>query len=768
MTNFRLTFVLLLFVQAVTVVAAERGFALQRNQFVSISYKDDGSVLNSAVCMLNSDLGATLNSGLIKVEHDAQIVVDVDSLMSGEESFELSVTQNNRLLVHASDTHGAAYGLLEISRLLGVSPWEWWADATPRPQKRFFLPSSFRIKRSPSVRYRGIFINDEDWGLMPWSSQTMEPENERGVIGPRTTERIFQLLLRLRANTYWPPMHPTSRAFFLTEGCREMARKYGVYIGTSHCEPMACNAASEWEMRGNGDYNFVTNSEAVKSFWQQRVDEVRDQEIIYTVGMRGVHDGAMQGVKGLRQHHEVLQRVIDEQIDMLPSDAPKVFIPYKEVLDVYNDGLRLPEDVTLMWTDDNYGYIRRFPTPAENARRGGNGVYYHVSYWGRPHDYLWLGTFSPYLLQQQMSTAYQRGIRQMWILNVGDIKPAEYQIELFMDMAWDITRLQSSASVKHHLSDWLKREFRDELSSCDLKTLTSSLLEYYRLCFIHRPEFMAGTRTEESDRVYWGTPRHISWPHDVETPAQRLQLFDNLADKISSISKRVGMNRRDTFYQLVEYPILATAQMNHKYLAFDTTTDVVKALKISSQAYDSITAMTDRYNRGFYNGGKWNGIMDASPRRLPVFSRLSSGLAPAENKRNEGVLLNYPKRHNSACEIMGLGYHGKALGLPKGASVDCSLALSSRAKSIFVQDSVDIELHFLPTHPFSSEGLRIEVSLDGSGPVEVNYTTYDRSEEWKQNVLWNRSVRVVRLPLSGRRPSVVTLKALTEGVVLDF
>ena len=202
----------------------------------------------------------------------------------------------------------------------------------------------------------------------------MEPGNPRGVIGPKTNEKIFQLLLRLRANYYWPAMHEVTEPFFLTPGNREMAARYGIYIGGSHCEPMASSTAVEWGRRGKGDYDYVNNSDCVLKFWEDRVRDIAGQEIVYTLGMRGVHDGAMNGAKTVDEQKAVLSRAIADQraliaryVDADVTKVPQVFIPYKEVLDVYRAGLDVPDDVTLMWCDDNYGYIRHFPTPIEQA-----------------------------------------------------------------------------------------------------------------------------------------------------------------------------------------------------------------------------------------------------------------------------------------------------------------------------------------------------------------------------------------------------------------
>lgn len=272
-------------------------------------------VVRSAVRMLESDIMKVLGSHLLVPNDVGQlkkiakrgekgkicaIIVREDAVALGhkKEAFSLSV-KGNSLFVTGSDAHGMAYGLLEVSRLIGVSPWEWWADSAPQSLKALRLGNDYVNEQSPSVEFRGIFINDEDWGLMPWASKTYEPTDVRGQIGPKTNARIFELLLRLRANTYWPAMHECTRPFFLTEGNREVAQQYGIYIGGSHCEPMASSTAGEWPARGKGDYDYVNNSENVYRFWEDRVKDVANQPILYTLGMRGVHDGAMNGAKTL-------------------------------------------------------------------------------------------------------------------------------------------------------------------------------------------------------------------------------------------------------------------------------------------------------------------------------------------------------------------------------------------------------------------------------------------------------------------------------------
>lgn len=553
---------------AVTLFAQgkQKDFVLQSGQPVVIACSgSEAPVVHTSLDLLSRDLQTVLsatahvdtNTGNIIVgtigqsKLIEQAGIDISALKNKKQAFLLTVSEDGKLVVAGSDSHGTAYGILEISRLLGVSPWEWWADVTPEKKETFRLSGKFRELQSPSVEYRGIFINDEDWGLMPWSNKTYEPSDVKGEIGPRTNERIFELLLRLRANTYWPAMHECTLPFFLTKGNREAAKKYGIFMGASHCEPMACSAAGEWRIRGKGAYDYVNNSPAVYQFWEDRVKEVAGQEILYTLGMRGVHDGKMQGAKTVEEQKAVLDRVFVDQRGLLEkyvnkdvTQVPQVFIPYKEVLDIYHAGLQVPEDVTLMWCDDNYGYIRHFPTAEERARKGGNGVYYHVSYWGRPHDHLWLSTMSPSLIYQQMKQAYDQGIQKMWILNVGDIKPAEYQIELFMDMAWNLDKV-SSEGVTAHLKHWLERELG---TSC-AKAILPVMQEHYRLAHIRKPEFMGNTREEEKNPVY----REVKdLPWSEREINERLNAYSQLSEMVEKAASKVPADRQSAYFELVK------------------------------------------------------------------------------------------------------------------------------------------------------------------------------------------------------------------------
>ena len=766
-------------------------------------------VAKTALKMLQGDIQKVLGSQMkVQKTHPSAkslivLTKDAAAFAYKKEAFELKSTGGN-LYIKGSDDHGLAYGILEVSRLLGVSPWEWWADAKPKHLDSFSLKDGYQNAQAPSVEFRGIFINDEDWGLMPWSGKNYEPSDVKGHIGPKTNARIFELLLRLRANTYWPAMHECTKPFFLTEGNREVARQYGIYIGGSHCEPMASNAAGEWKVRGNGKYDFVNNKENVLRFWENRVKEVAGQPILYTIGMRGVHDGPMQGAKTIEEQKTVLDSVLKAQRMMLAkyvnkdvTQVPQLFIPYKEVLDVYHAGLKVPDDVCLVWCDDNYGMVRHFPTAEERARKGGNGIYYHVSYWGRPHDYLWLGTFSPSLMFQQMSEAWHKGIQKFWILNVGDIKPAEYQIELFLDMAWNMNSIYPGDNADKELmpnNEWLvqheqnfwTREFGKEMA----RKMLPVMQESYRLAYIRKPEFLGNTRCEEWDKKY-SVITDLPWSE--EYILNRLADYKALADKANVIGKMLDKaiakgelpkERKDEFYQLFKYPVQAAAQMNNKLLyaqlARHGKTPAVKLVAsgkenskevgadywaMSDAAFDSIARMTKVYNEGYYNHGKWNLMMDFQPRKQPVFNRVPHSVASSPLVKDEETLA----RWNAAdCTFghpiawYGLGYEGKAAGIAKNTEIGFDFS----GKKI-VGDSVTIELRMVPTHPMDDKNLRIALSLDGGKTVVEHYQTEGRSEQWKVNTLQFQARIRITLPIAKMKKHRICVKALDDGVVLD-
>ena len=679
-----------------------------------------------------------------------------------KEAFLIQV-KKDKLYVLGSDKRGTAYGILELSRLIGVSPWEWWADASPAKKESWTLKNGFSRMDYPSVTHRGIFINDEDWGLTPWSSMNYEPAERKGQIGPKTHARIFELLLRLRANTFWPAMHSCSVAFYQTPGNKEVADKYGIFIGTSHCEPMVRNANFEWKLEGTGRYDYVNNRENVLKFWEERVVQLAGSDNIYTLGIRGVHDGKMEGANTLQEQKDALTKILKDQREMIAKhvnpnveEVSQAFIPYKEVLDVYHMGLEVPEDVSLIWCDDNYGYIRHFPNEKERARKGGNGIYYHVSYWGRPHDYLWLSTNHPAQLYTQMKMAYDKGARNTWILNVGDIKPGEYLTELFLDMAWNIKAIENNGKgLDKHLHSWLEREFGEAYAN----QLLPIMNEYYRLAYIRKPEFMAGTRTEEKDPKY-NIVTDLPWS---ETEIrQRIGEYESISTKVKDISTQIPTQRRDAWFQLIEYPVRGATEMNKKHLYGQLARHGKADWQQSDEAFDAIVSLTEQYNA--QGNGKWNRMMDYKPRRLTVYNKVerATDATPLPAYQRPLRLFNgieYTASKGEKPTSYGLGYQRGAISLPKGSAVDYRFEAPNAG-------TIKIELALAPNHPVDDK-LRYSISVDGETAQVVDYATEGRSEEWKENVLRNQARRTTTHNLAKAGKHTVKIVALDEGVVVD-
>lgn len=741
--------------------------------------QNESEVVKTAFEMLKKDFSRVFNAEMEQSSKQAKLWVGTVGLQSNAEKFatnaelaELKLkpeaflikVKSKELIVIGSDKRGTAYGLLELSRMMGVSPWEWWADSPVMPKTELLLPDGFLLSQSPSVKHRGIFLNDEDWGLMPWSSMNFEPTEVKGQIGPKTHARIFELLLRLRANTFWPAMHECSKAFYLRPGNKEMADKYGIYVGTSHCEPMMRNTNAEWKLAGSGVYDFVNNKQNVLKFWEERTRELAGSDNIYTLGIRGVHDSKMLGANTLQEQKLALDEIIKSQrkmiADIVNPDVEKVsqvFIPYKEVLDVYRLGLEVPEDVTLMWTDDNYGYIRHFPDSAERVRKGGNGIYNHLSYWGRPHDYLWLATNHPALVYTQMKMAYDKGARDMWIMNVGDIKPAEYLIELSMDMAWDIDAVANdSKGVDMHLQKWLMREFGENIADDLLQVMN----EYYRLAYIRKPEFMGNTRTEERDPA-WRQVKDLPWSE--EQIRERLSQYQVIDNKVQEMSKSISDDKREVWFQLVEYPVRAAAAMNYKHLYAQLARHAKADWALSDTAYEDIVKLTDQYNN--LANGKWRLMMDFRPRRLAVFDRVPKTEAVNELVLSEKNLLMWNGADFDSFEGPkpvghGLGYQRKAVSLSPKTTLVYNFQFSSA-------DSIKVSVALAPNHPVDGKNLRYAISIGSEEPQIVDFQTQGRSEEWKGNMLTNQALRITIHAVKQSGIQTLKIMALDQGVIVD-
>lgn len=731
--------------------------------------------------------------------------IPVNDLIRKQDAFYIAVTDNSpkqQLLIVGSNGRGTAYGILELSRMAGVSPWVWWGDVTPRKQTQLTVASDFKSMQSPSVKYRGIFLNDEDWSLQPWSWKTFEPGNPTGRIGARTYKEIFKLLLRLRANAIWPGMHGITTPFYLVPGAKEAADSCGIAIGTSHCEPLMRNNVGEWKVKERGAYNYITNRNSVQAYWTERLKEVNRYENMYTIGMRGIHDGHMEGVKTMKEKVNALQQVINDQRSLLSqyvnrdvTKIPQVFVPYKEVLDIMENGLEVPEDITLMWCDDNYGYMTRLSDEMQQKRSGGSGVYYHLSYWGRPHDYMWLCTTQPGLIYNEMKQAYDHNAREVWIVNVHDLKPAAYDLELFLDMAWDINSV-TGTTLNNHLEAWLCREFGSQAG----KKLLPAMLEYYRLCGIRKPEHMGWTQVELSNRKVH--PRGRSQVINTEFSLTEfggeldryLESYEKVKTTVTEAEKLVTPDRKDAFYSHIKYQVFGASAMATKMLEAQRARSysmgqcdealwkrkdaMLTACAKSQNAYQEIRRLTDYYNNKMADG-KWKHSMCHDPRDLYVFYPpiLPVGLTDEEVKNylpTSAVAKEHPIKADkciamNACRythatkgaetIQALGHSMNAVSLPQGSSLTFEFDCPWEGEAV-------LSTAVIPTQPNDKGDIRFSVSIDGEKPQICSFREKGRTETWKQNVMRGQARKETKHTLN-KGKHTLTITALDKHVVID-
>lgn len=570
--------------------------------------------------------------------------VNVEKVNGQTEAYTIAWVDNpvsgvaRALVVAGADRRGTAYGIFRLSERIGVSPWIWWADVAPTRRSRVSLGAETIVQGSPSVRYRGIFINDEDWSLRPWAAKN----DPTGDIGPQTYAKVFELLLRLRANFLWPAMHKVTAAFNQVPGNAEMADRYAIVMGASHAEPMLRDNVAEWNFDARGEYNYHKNGAQVLDYWRERVKLNHQYENVHTVGMRGIHDSAVEagrGVDGVKLLEQVVadQRGLFREVGKDPATVPQVFVPYKEVLDVYRKGMTVPEDVTLGWVDDNYGYIRQLSTSAEQKRSGGAGVYYHISYWGVPNDYLWLDTTPPALIGEEMGKAWATNARRLWVVNVGDIKPGERGMNYFLDLAYDY-----EGTAKLGQRGWLKSWAAETFTPEQADAIAVLLDDYYRLNFARKPEHMGFNDGETTPRTTPFSP--VAYGDEA---GRRIAEFRALDARAEEIAAALPADKRDGFYHLVQYPVRGSAMTNIKILSADRSFLYAHQGRASANvhaaaaldAFQRTKQATETYNA--IGDGKWARFMDDAPRFQSVFymppvGRVTPSATPALGVAVEG------------------------------------------------------------------------------------------------------------------------------------
>jgi hypothetical protein len=526
--------------------------------------------------------------------------IDVSQVKGKWESFVIEVVPDplpgiaSALVIAGSDKRGTIYGIYDLSEQSGVSPWYWWADVPVRHQDELFVKAGRYVQGEPAVKYRGIFLNDEAPSLTGWV------QKKYGNYNHQFYTNVFELLLRLKANYLWPAMW--NNCFNEDDPLNpKLADEYGIVMGTSHVEPMM-RADKEWNRRGYSarDWNYETHPAELRAFWKEGIERNKDYENIVTIAMRGKIDTPMSETAKVA----LLEQIVADQrkliVDVMHtniSSVPQLWALYKEVQEYYEKGMRVPDDVTLLWCDDNWGNIRRLPTPEERNRSGGAGVYYHFDYVGDPRNYKWLNTVPITKVWEQMNLAHRYGADRIWIVNVGDLKPMEFPIEFFTHMAWNPERWTKDTLAEYGRL-WAAREFGPEHA----EEIADLVAKYTKYNGRRKPEQLEPSTFSLTDY------------REAETVFEEWKSLTSKAEKIGGM---LPENARDAFFELVLYPVKASAQVAELYITAGKNRLYARQGRVSANemaAEAKRLFQADADLSAFYNEqlakGKWEHMMD--------------------------------------------------------------------------------------------------------------------------------------------------------------
>jgi hypothetical protein len=633
----------------------------------------------------------------------------------------------NALVIVGSDKRGAIFGAYDLSQQIGVSPWYYWSDVPIRHRDALFVRSGKYIQGPPAVKYRGIFINDEAPALSGWvrekfgqAKQSQDPPVPSGIanMNHEFYAHVFELLLRLRGNYLWPAMW--NNAFNEDDPENpKLADEYGIVMGTSHQEPML-RAQKEWDRRYRDHWNYYTETKKLQDFWREGITRNKDYESILTMGLRGANDTPMIPGGTPEQSAELLKQIIADQRQMIsevinpdPSKVPQLWCPYKEVLEYYDRlGLRVPDDVTLLWCDDNWGNIRRLPTPEERDRSGGAGVYYHFDYVGGPRNYKWINTSPLPKIWEQMNLALDYGADRIWIVNVGDIKPLELPMSFFLQFAWEGKRM-TEEKMTEYARQWATQQFGPEHAA----EIGDILSKYAKLTALRKPELLDPTTFS---LVNYNEAENI------------LAQYKALTDQAEKIDAQLPSDARDAFFELVLHPTKAAAQLTELYVAAAknklyagqgraATNDTAQQVR---DLFKADQALSDYYNHDLAHG-KWPHMMDQT------HIGYTSWQQPNQNKMPEVQEIELPE-----AAALGVAVEGSTSAWP-GEKDDAILPTfdafnrqtrwievfnKGRAPLDFTATASEPWIVLTPSQGKVEQQQRVEVSIDWTkGPLAPGF-----------------------------------------------
>ena len=658
------------------------------------------------------------------------------NLLKGKREKFIITVVDNQLVIAGSDRRGTIYGIYELSQQMGVSPWYDWADVPVEHHDSIFVNRGTYTDGEPAVRYRGIFLNDEAPCLTSWVKNTYGT----GYGDHRFYQRVFELVLRLRGNMMWPAMW--GWAFYADDAENEKtADEMGVVMSTSHHEPMARNHQEYARNRkGWGPWNYQKNKANLQKFFREGIERMKGTEQIVTIGMRGDGDEAMSAEADTKLMSQIIndqRKIIADVTGRKASETPQVWALYKEVLDYYDKGMKVPDDVTLLLCDDNWGDVRRVPNAKERKHKGGWGLYYHVDYVGAPRNSKMLNVTPVQNPWEQLTLAYENGIDRLWILNVGDLKPMEYPISQFMDMAWN-PRKYDVNNITRHTRDWCAQQF-GESQADEAARILNLICKYNGRC---TPE-MLNKNTYSLENGEW-----------QEVVNQYLQLEADALRQYNCLSA----SYHDAYRQIILFPIELMSNLHQMYFAQAQNHALYKQGNPKANVWadecerlfkrDSL--ICDYYNHKMA-GGKWNGMMtqkhigykswndDFEKDTCPELFRVTSkdGVIISENNGVVEIEAPYYSSKTDAAEAKWteIPFMGKSVSamtlMPytksvKGASITYKFKMqvskTSDGKAFNGKQKVRIHVITKSTLDYLNKGgLTYGVSLDGASPVEVNF-----------------------------------------------
>jgi len=705
--------------------------------------------------------------------------------------WEASVTQvvGDTLVVAGSDKRGTIFALYDLSEAVGVSPWSWWADVPVKRHSEAYVTGRY-VAKEPVVKYRGIFINDEAPALSGWAYE------KYGGFNHQFYEKVFELLLRLRANYLWPSMW--GRAFSMDDPLNpKVADDYGIVMGTSHVEPMM-RADSEWGRLGFAErqWNYATNPTELEKFWTDGVNRNKPYENIVTIAMRGKVDTPMSETANIALLEKIVasqRKILAENMNPDVTQIPQLWCLYKEVQEYYEKGMRVPDDVTLLWADDNWGNIRRLPTAEERNRKGGAGVYYHFDYVGGPRNYKWIDTNPIPKIWEQMNLAHRYGADRIWIVNVGDIKPMEFPMEFFLTMARDPDAIRKE-DLQKYTEKWAAREFGKKHA----KEIARIISETHRLNGRRKAELLSpDTYSIEN---YGEADRVVGEFHDLLARAE-------------AVGKDLPPEYHSAYYQMVVHPVKAPGVVTEMYVAAGKNALYAKRndprANVEAQRVRDLfakdTAITAEYHA--LNGGKWNHFMDQThigytywqqpdvqvmPKVIevnangaaaawPAASGLPAPMPPVGAKgfvETNGIIAIEAEHTSRRVAAKGVKWetipgYGRTLSAVepfpvlassaepgKGARLEYELTVLTGGKAT-LEAVLGPSLAFQPHH-----GLRVAFAFDDEPPQVVDVAAPYLSREWETAVSDSvRKVQTKHILRAGRH--ILKVWAIDPGVVIE-